>query len=184
MIESAGGAELGAARRSPGRAGNVAVAVALASSVEILLWAVLAAGNGRTMSYLADQNEITAAVFALACAITAAVVLRQSPRHALGWLFLAVAQIEGLSVLLAEYAARRPPPPLATPALFLGDYIWLPGLAISAALFTPLFPDGRPASQRWRPLVWAGAVCVALAPSSSEPSTGCCTASAGILTPP
>ena len=163
MIESAGGAELAAARRSPGRAGNVAVAVALASSVEILLWAVLAAGNGRTLSYLADQNEITAAVFALACAITAAVVLWQSPRHALGWLFLAVAQIEGLSVLLSEYAARRPPPPLATPALFLGDYIWLPGLAISAALFTPLFPDGRPASRRWRPLVWAGAVCVALA---------------------
>jgi signal transduction histidine kinase len=155
-------AEMAAARSSPRRAGSVAVGLAVASTVEILLWAVLAAGNRRTLSYLADQNEITAAVFALGCAITAAVVLRQSPRHALGWLFLVVAQLEGLSVLLSEYAARRPSPPLATPALFLGDYIWLPGLAISAALFTPLFPDGRPASPRWRALVWAGAACVAL----------------------
>jgi hypothetical protein len=166
MIGDAGGAalaEMTAVRPSPGRTGSVAVALAIASTVEILLWAVLAAGNGRTLGYLADQNEITAAVFALACAITAAVVLRQQPRHALGWLFLVVAQLEGLAVLLAEYAARRPPPPLATPALFVGDYIWLPGLAISAALFTPLFPDGRPASPRWRPLVWAGAGCVALA---------------------
>jgi two-component system, NarL family, sensor kinase len=64
--------------------------------------------------------------------------------------------------LLAEYAARRPALPLATPALFIGEYIWLPGLAISAALFTPLFPDGRPTSPRWRPLLWAGATCVAL----------------------
>ena len=166
MIGDAGGAalaEMPAARMSPGRTGDVAVALAVASTVEILLWAVLAAGNGRTLGYLADQNEITAAVFALACAITAAVVLRQQPRHALGWLFLVVAQLEGLAVLLSEYAARRPAPPLAAPALFLGDYIWLPGLAISAALFTPLFPDGRPASPRWRPLVWAGAACVALA---------------------
>jgi two-component system NarL family sensor kinase len=161
MIESVGAA-LAPVRGSPGRAGTVAVAVAVTSAVEILLWAVLAAGNGRTLSYLADQNEVTAAVFALACAITAAVVLRQRPRHALGWLLLVVAQLEGLAVMLAEYAARRPPPPLATLALFLGDYIWLPGLAISAALLTPLFPDGRPASPRWRPLVWAGAAAVAL----------------------
>jgi two-component system, NarL family, sensor kinase len=142
---------------------RLAAGLAVASAVEIVLWVILAAENGRSLGYLVNQNEITAAVFALACAITGAIVLWQNPRHALGWLFVAVAQLASLADVLAEYAARRPPLPGATPAFFLGQYIWLPGLAISAALFTPLFPDGRPASPRWRPLVWAGAGCVALA---------------------
>lgn len=136
--------------------------LAVACVLEIVLWGILSAVKGRSLAYLVDQNEITAAVFALACAITGAIVLGQNSQHLLGWLFVTVAQIEGLACLLAEYAARRPALPLATPALFVGAYIWLPGLAISAALFTPLFPDGRPASPRWRPLVWAGAGCVAL----------------------
>jgi two-component system, NarL family, sensor kinase len=168
MTASASGADLAGMAttgylRVPPRLRGIATTLAVLSSMEVLLWAVLAAANGRPVSYLVNQNELAAAVFALACAVTAAVVLRQNPRHALGWLFLLVAQLEGLAILLSEYAARRPSPPMATPALIVGDYLWLPGLAISAALFTPLFPDGRPASPRWRPLVWAGAVCVATA---------------------
>ena len=142
---------------------RLAGGLAVASVVEIMLWGILAAENGRSLGYLVDQNEITAAVFGLACAITGAIVLWQNPRHPLGWLFMAVAQLVSLADVLAEYAARRPPLPGATAALFLGDYLWLPGLAISAALFTPLFPDGRPASPRWQPLVWAGGGCVVLA---------------------
>jgi signal transduction histidine kinase len=150
----------GAPRSRPLR--QVAAVLAVASVVEILLWGILSAVNGRSLAYLVSQNEITAGVFALACAITGAIVLWQNPRHSLGWLFVVVAQLVGLACLLEEYAARRPALPLATAALFVGDYIWLPGLAISAALFTPLFPDGRLASPRWRPLLWAGAACVAL----------------------
>jgi two-component system, NarL family, sensor kinase len=159
--------EVGATAAPEGAGGTrrlrqVAAAMAVASVVEIVLWGVLSAVNGRSLGYLVDQNEITAGVFALACAVTGAVVLWQSPRHALGWLFVAVAQLLGVSNMLSEYAARHPALPLAVPALFVGNYIWLPGLAISAALFTPLFPDGHPPSPRWRPLVWAGAGCVAL----------------------
>ena len=40
---------------------------------------ILAAENGRSLAYLVDQNEITAAVFALACAVTGAIVLWQNP---------------------------------------------------------------------------------------------------------
>lgn len=141
---------------------RLAAALAVASVVEIVLWGVLSSVNGRSLGYLVDQNEITAGVFALACAVTGAVVLWQSPRHPLGWLFVVVAQLLGLSDMLAEYGARHPALPLAVPALFIGDYIWLPGLAISAALFPALFPDGHPPSPRWRPLVWVGVACVVL----------------------
>src|SRR5580658_5718805 len=141
---------------------QVAAGLAVATVLEILLWGILSAVNRRSLAYLVDQNEITAGVFALACGVTGAIVVWRRPRHLLGWLFVVVAQLVGLADLLAEYAARRPALPLATPALFIGEYIWLPGLAISAALFTPLFPDGRPTSPRWRPLLWAGATCVAL----------------------
>jgi Bacterial regulatory proteins, luxR family len=43
------------------------------------------------------------------------------PRHALGWLFSVVAQLASLADVLAEYAARRPAPPGATLAFFLGQ---------------------------------------------------------------
>ena len=128
-----------------------ALVLAVTAVLEHLLWGVLSAVNGRSLAYLVDQNELTAAIFAMTCAITGWIVLRSSPRHALGWIFLLIAQLEGIADLAAEYAARRPPLPLSVPALFVGNYVWLPGLAISAALITPLFPDGKPF---WRPLAW------------------------------
>ena len=130
-----------------------ALVIAVTAVLEHLLWGVLSAVNGRSLAYLVDQNELTAAIFAVTCAITGWIVLRSNPRHALGWIFLVIAQLEGIADLAAEYAARRPPLPLSVPALFVGNYVWLPGLAISAALITPLFPDGKPL---WRPLAWAG----------------------------
>jgi hypothetical protein len=54
------------------------------------------------------------------------------------------------------------PPPLAGLAGMIGERVWFPGVVLATALVTPLFPDGRPASARWRPLVWAGAGLAAL----------------------
>ena len=136
-----------------------ALVLAVTAVLEHLLWGVLSAVNGRSFAYLVDQNELTAAIFAVTCAVTGWVVLRSNPRQALGWIFLVIAQLEGIADLAAEYAARRPPLPLAVPALFVGNYVWLPGLAISAALITPLFPDGK---ALWRPLAWGGWGLVAL----------------------
>ena len=63
---------------------RMAAWLAVASVVEIMLWGILEAENGRSLGDLVDQNEIATGVFALACAITGAIVLSQNPRHPLG----------------------------------------------------------------------------------------------------
>ncbi|GAA0404800.1 hypothetical protein GCM10009530_66170 [Microbispora corallina] len=140
---------------------TVALSLGVAAVVEALLWAVLARVNGQTPARLVAANEVTGAVVAVSFGAAGAVVVRGRPGHALGWILVAEGQLQGLSVLGAQYAQRTPPPPLAAVAAFIGGYVWFPGMLLAAAFITPLFPDGRVASRRWRPLLWAGVVAVA-----------------------
>ncbi|HTJ37742.1 MAG TPA: GAF domain-containing sensor histidine kinase [Dactylosporangium sp.] len=150
-------------RGEPSVRGRVAIALAVLAVAVSVLWGVLASGNGRTLPWLIAQHELVGAVVGVSCGVVGAVVILHRPGHALGWLLLAEGQLQADSTMLVEYAAHRPALPLTGVASFIGGYVWLPGMAIAAGLFTPLFPDGRPASRRWRPLVWAAAAAVALA---------------------
>jgi hypothetical protein len=46
-------------------------------------------------------------------------------------------------------------------AAWVGEWVWLPMFS-TAMPGLVLFPDGRPPSKRWRPLVWASAMAIAL----------------------
>ncbi|XVQ82208.1 sensor histidine kinase [Microbispora siamensis] len=139
---------------------TAAVALGVAAVVEVLLWGVLAWVNGQAPARLVAENEVTGAVVAVSFGVVGALVVRDRPDHVLGWIFVAEGQLQGLCVLGAEYAQRTPPLPLARVAAFLGTYAWFPGTLLAAAFITPLFPDGRAASPRWRPLLWAGGAAV------------------------
>ncbi|HEY2669111.1 MAG TPA: hypothetical protein VGJ07_01915, partial [Rugosimonospora sp.] len=159
-----GGAAPAAAafRGEPSRNGRVAVALAVLAAAASVLWGVLASGNARTLTWLIAEHELLGALAGVSCGVVGAVVILHRPGHALGWLLVAEGQMQALSTMLAEYAAHRPALPLTGAATFIGTYLWLPGMAVAAGLLTPLFPDGRPASRRWRPVVWVAATAVAL----------------------
>jgi len=75
-----------------------------------------------------------------------------------GWLFLAVAAVTAVTVAAKSYAARTPAATL--PGAPWAGWTLTVLLGIGGPLFflTPLlFPNGRPPSRRWWPVVWVAA---------------------------
>jgi len=87
----------------------------------------------------------------------------------LGWYFLAGATVTALSVAAKAYASRTPAAVL--PGAAWAGWILTVSLGVTAPFFflTPLlFPDGRPPSPRWRPVIWVAILAgVAAAVSSA-----------------
>ena len=88
------------------------------------------------------------------------IVVRR-PGNAMGWILSAIGLLVMLGALAGEYVLYALEQgsidaPALTPAAWLAEWYWFPTLAL-VLFFTPfLFPDGRPVSRRWRPVLWLG----------------------------
>ena len=108
------------------------------------------------------------------------IVLRR-PGNVMGWILSSVALLVTTGAFAFEYVVyaleelSRDAPGLI-PAAWLAEWYWYPTLAL-VLFFTPfLFPNGRPASPRWRPVLWLGiaitgltTAMAALSPTLGEP---------------
>jgi hypothetical protein len=90
-------------------------------------------------------------------AVVGALIVVHRPANRLGGLLLVgslALGVEKLAQELVAYGLRRPG---AVPALewigWVSNWAWVPGI-LMLLLLPVLFPDGRPLSPRWRPLVW------------------------------
>jgi hypothetical protein len=109
----------------------------------------------RLSGRIADWSFVAVAV---PFAVVGALIIVHRPGNRLGGLLLVGALAMGVEKLaqeLVQYGLRHPG---AVPGLewigWVSNWAWVP--AILMILLVPvLFPDGRPLSPGWRPLVWA-----------------------------
>jgi hypothetical protein len=91
-------------------------------------------------------------------------ILSRRPQHPIGWLFCGAGLAAGLNHFCGEYAifALQSQPdslPGGTISAWIVTWLWVPlnALLVYVAL---LFPDGRPPSERWRPVAWLVGIAV------------------------
>jgi hypothetical protein len=105
-------------------------------------------------------------VIAVVFPAVGALIVSHHPANALGWIFCAVGLAGGAGGFAGEYATYAlltEPGSLPGPAAaaWFGTVVGNAGFA--SLLFVPLlFPDGRPPSRRWWPVVWLTAAVIAL----------------------
>ena len=185
-LDRASGLTAGAGRmgggtgiHTPRTAARLAWVVATLAVSSGLLFLVLLVLNGRHPEVVTYEYWGAQAVTAMVFPTVGALIVSRHPRNALGWLFCLIGLSSGsagLALQYATYALVVSPDPLP----WGGTAAWLDSWAgtlgfVSLVLVPLLFPDGKPPSRRWRPVVWiaAGAIVLgtlsfALAPGPLE----------------
>jgi hypothetical protein len=104
-----------------------------------------------------------AEVLVLSYGTVGALVAARRPGNAIGWIFCAVGlalAVASAATGYADYGLYGSGDSLPAPELAAWLGVWLNILVLSVApcLLFLLFPDGRPPSPRWRPVIWLVAV--------------------------
>ena len=120
-------------------------------------WLSAGAGAGRGQVQPAD------AVLALAFTATGALIVNRRRGNGLGWLALLMG-LSGVDYAADSYSrwAMEHAAPGAAWAGWLGLWTWAPAWLALGTVFLLLIPDGRLPSDRWRPLLVAAWVVIAL----------------------
>src|ERR1700730_4757234 len=134
-----------------------------------LAWSLWASAFGlsvaSTVVRQTPNSWFNATFFALAT--TGAVIAWRRPANPIGWLYLAMSFLGALTTFAQQYAIRGlvEHPGSLPGAVYLA---WLEQWSFwfvfpaGIALVLMLFPTGRPASPRWRPMVWISLGCALL----------------------
>jgi hypothetical protein len=100
--------------------------------------------------------------------VLGALIASRQRRNVIGWIFCFVAVSLGIISFTSGYAdyalyARDEPLPGAVLAAWVTNWLFIPAVFVSVCYLFFLFPDGRPASPRWRPVIWAVTIIAAAA---------------------
>lgn len=145
---------------SEGRRWTRPLAVALGTLVvleTVGAW-VAAVSVGWSLDDAFEAFVVTNSALALSFAVCGSIIAFHRPRNPIGWLFLADATGHGTSALMIPVAQllhdRGGPINVQRLALTLYELAWPWSIALFLPLALMLFPDGRPPSPNWRPVVW------------------------------
>jgi len=103
----------------------------------------------------------------LAFGIVGTLVVSRDQRNVLAWVFLAIplaGVLHSAAIGFTHFAlvARGDELALGHVTAWIVAWTWIFQLALPFTFALLLFPDGRPPSRRWRPVVWASGAAVAL----------------------
>ena len=97
-----------------------------------------------------------------------ALIASRHGRNLIGWIFCFVAVSLGVLSFTTGYAdyalyARDDSLPGAVLAAWVTGWLFIPAVYVSMCYLFFLFPDGRLASPRWRPVIWAATIVAVVA---------------------
>jgi signal transduction histidine kinase len=90
--------------------------------------------------------------FVGACATVGTLVASKRPDNAIGWLLIAGSLCFVLPAVAVEFGSRW-----QRYSDWLGNWIWMAGIAFVMSFVPLLFPNGHLPSRRWRPVAWFAA---------------------------
>jgi hypothetical protein len=132
-------------RQLPWAVWLLVLAITLAA---LLLFPPVASDERDLPAYLAYWLSL---IWGVACSLIGALITSRRRGNRVGWLLVGL----GLVVALTLFAsgAAKTEHPAASVFNILSDTLWILSISL-LALLVLLFPDGRPLSQRGRPMVW------------------------------
>jgi hypothetical protein len=149
-------------RRAPRIAWSIAV---VAAALDLLCIPLIVVNrDAPVFSYIASPlGQIALSFVATGIALLGGAVAARHPGNAIGWTVLVTASCFALGRLAAHYGIYGMfTAPGALPAggfaIWIGYELVLMS-ALAAVFIFLLFPNGRPASPRWTPIVWAAGLC-------------------------
>ena len=139
------------------------VAAGLAAVALIVAWvgAGLAITNAHSWEDVWTHFAFAEMVVAVTFTVVGGAVAARVPRHPVGWLFLAVGGLTGVSLILGQYATYAGPSRATSAAAWVGSWVWFL-VFLPFGLILLVFPDGH---LRWawtRGLAWAWCVFTAV----------------------
>ena len=137
---------------------------ALSLALTVLAFLILDLSVSRPGVPIFDQ-WLENAVVAVCFSVVGAVITPRLPlKNPIGWFFCVIGLVGGVRLFSAQYAAfalstGRGALPLGEALSWIAAWLWVVhvGLFVFLAL---LFPDGKLASDRWRPFAWLAAAVV------------------------
>ena len=125
--------------------------------------APLPEGRGPLLVSIVVQDAVVVLYGALGV-----LIVSRHGRNLIGWIFCFVAVSLGILSFASGYAdyalyARDDSLPGAVPAAWVVSWLFIPAVYVSVCYLFFLFPDGRPASPRWRPVIWAATIVAVVA---------------------
>jgi signal transduction histidine kinase len=137
----------------------------LAWSLWLVAVGMLTAGFVLSLTVGLGEDVVFIVIFPLllgAFATVGALVAARRTGNPIGWIFLGVALLWGLSTVATSFAqfAGQGEDAVSWPvrtADWIGSWVFLPGIYVPVTFLFLLFPDGHLPSKRWRPVAWMSA---------------------------